>query len=393
MNKIVLYAHGGSKNHGCEALVRTTAEFMKSLSGEYPDVISSHPEEDRAYINNIKLNIIQKGSSLGVLQKIIAKIWRTITKSLYFYDKAEMKAIVCDAKDSLCISIGGDNYCYADFDYYGRMNTYLLRNNNKTVLWGCSVEPDSLNNVQMIDDLKRYSLITARESLTFEAMRKAGLSNIRYCPDSAFLLPVEVVSLPNIFEKDVVGINISPLVMSYEESNGIVFENYRTLIRYILENSEMNIALIPHVIWEHNNDLEPLRLLYNEFRETGRIEIIDRNEEYNCCQLKFIVSKCKFLVTARTHASIAGYSTGVPTLVTGYSVKAKGIAKDIFGDYKEFVCPVQQFQKDDDLLNGFLYMVEHRKEMIEKEKKYNSQIADKFSEIKQELGRIYFEKN
>ena len=29
--KLVMYAHGGSKNHGCEAIVRTTAKLLTEI--------------------------------------------------------------------------------------------------------------------------------------------------------------------------------------------------------------------------------------------------------------------------------------------------------------------------------------------------------------------------
>lgn len=47
-------------------------------------------------------------------------------------------------------------------------------------------------------------------------------------------------------------------------------------------------------------------------------------EDASCGDLKGYISRCRFLVAARTHASIAAYSTGVPALVAGYSVKARG---------------------------------------------------------------------
>jgi polysaccharide pyruvyl transferase WcaK-like protein len=37
------------------------------------------------------------------------------------------------------------------------------------------------------------------------------------------------------------------------------------------------------------------------------------------------------VVAARTHATIAGFSTGVPTISLGYSRKAVGINRDVFG--------------------------------------------------------------
>ena len=64
-------------------------------------------------------------------------------------------------------------------------------------------------------------------------------------------------------------------------------------------------------------------------------------------------------IGARTHATIAAYSTCVPTLVAGYSVKASGIAKDIFGTDQNYVLPVQAFVGKKDLTEAFLWMSDH----------------------------------
>jgi polysaccharide pyruvyl transferase WcaK-like protein len=61
-------------------------------------------------------------------------------------------------------------------------------------------------------------------------------------------------------------------------------------------------------------------------------------------------------VGARTHATIAAYSTGVPTLVVGYSVKSKGIATDLFGTDKNYVVPVQDLQDQNKLTEAFLWI-------------------------------------
>lgn len=59
-----------------------------------------------------------------------------------------------------------------------------------------------------------------------------------------------------------------------------------------------------------------------------------------------------------THATIAAYSACVPTLVLGYSVKSKGIAKDLFGTDKNYVIPVQKVKDSDTLKNHFIWIVE-----------------------------------
>ena len=43
--KIYMYAHGGSGNHGCEAIVRSTSKILKELGYERPILISANPAE------------------------------------------------------------------------------------------------------------------------------------------------------------------------------------------------------------------------------------------------------------------------------------------------------------------------------------------------------------
>ena len=47
-----------------------------------------------------------------------------------------------------------------------------------------------------------------------------------------------------------VGLNLSPMAVENESVAGITMENYRALISHILDTTDMNIALIPHVVWK-----------------------------------------------------------------------------------------------------------------------------------------------
>ena len=155
----------------------------------------------------------------------------------------------------------------------------------------------------------------------------------------------------------VIGINLSPLIISSEKNKGITFQNYVKLTEYILKNTSYSVALIPHVVWKTNDDRTILNELKAAFPETDRISLA---EDHSAPELKYIISKCDLLIGARTHATIAAYSTCVPTLVVGYSVKAKGIAKDLFGDYNRYVLPVQGLEHEDDLINGFRYIFDNK---------------------------------
>lgn len=48
---------------------------------------------------------------------------------------------------------------------------------------------------------------------------------------------------------------------------------------------------------------------------------------------------------------------GVPALVAGYSVKARGIARDLFGTEEGHVVPVQSLDGPDELRNAFVRMM------------------------------------
>jgi len=60
----------------------------------------------------------------------------------------------------------------------------------------------------------------------------------------------------------------------------------------------------------------------------------------NAAQLKYLISQCRFFMGARTHSTIAGFSTGVPTASIAYSIKARGLNRDIFG-HERYVIPTK----------------------------------------------------
>ena len=81
-----------------------------------------------------------------------------------------------------------------------------------------------------------------------------------------------------------------------------------------------------------NDDSEILKVLYDMFKDTNRIILLPNN--LTAVQYKGYIARMRFFIGARTHATIAAYSNCVPTMVLGYSIKSRGIAKDLFGEEK-----------------------------------------------------------
>ena len=85
-----------------------------------------------------------------------------------------------------------------------------------------------------------------------------------------------------------VGINISPLIIRREKIEGIVLKNIEKLIDSIISNTDMNIALIPHVLMPMDNDLEMLEKIYNRFENKERICFVNKN--ISAAEYKYIIS-------------------------------------------------------------------------------------------------------
>lgn len=359
MSQYVIYNHGGSANHGCEALVRTVLGLMGPVQAVY----SEAPEQDCRY------GIQKLTTVLPAKQPYSKRSWRFWNAYLHLKWKGDYipmdtlpywEAIRRMPEHAVELSIGGDIYCYEDYLKFVRLHEAISKK-HKSILVGCSLEPELFQDPRFREDIGRYDAITARESLTYQALRDAGVPNVFYLPDSAFTLAQERRPFPDGFDtSNVVGINISPLVLRKEGQKGIVRENFVRLIGYILDQTEYTVAFIPHVVWPDNDDREALRAIRDAVGDSERVTLL---EDCNCMQLKGYISRCRFFIGARTHATIAAYSTCVPTLVLGYSIKSRGIAEDLFGTHEHYVVPVQQLERPEEMTVAFQWLQEHEDEI------------------------------
>lgn len=347
MKRVSFYYHGGSANHGCEAIVRASAKILNIPATLW----STMPDSDLAYGLNDLADIREdKKQDLTGMKLLRFKVHHKLTGSDYLYTKFAHESFFSAIQSGdTYLSIGGDNYCYAGKDILGHYNQIIHEKGGKTVFWGCSFEPSEMD-AATAKDIARYDLITARESISYETL-KAVNPNTILVADPAFVLDSVELPLPEGWKEDnTIGINASPLIMQCAKDDNVAYEAYSRLIERILDTTDAAVALIPHVAIENNDDRIPLHSLYEKFASTGRVVLV---EDHNCCELKGYISRCRMFIGARTHATIAAYSTCVPTLVLGYSVKSKGIARDIFGTEEHYVLPVQELRDTNELADGF----------------------------------------
>ncbi|PEJ58454.1 hypothetical protein CN692_09285 [Bacillus sp. AFS002410] len=383
--KIMMFAHDGSLNRGCEAIVRSSANLIKErISQPKIYLASGRPDTDQIItkldgIFDASTKSIKKYSYDWLLSSLKVKFFNDES---YALGKIYNNIIKHIKNVDVCLSIGGDNYCYGEQPGWYEIDRRIKAQGKKLVLWGCSIGEEDLSE-RKLEDLKLFDLILARESITYNTLISSGLSNVKLCADPAFTMDKEELELPEGWkEGETIGINFSPLVL---ERNKASANSIIDLINYILDTTELTIALTPHVIQDGNNDYEVLKSFYKKFSTTGRIILLPDN--LNAMQYKGYIGRMRYFIGARTHATIAAYSSCVPTMVLGYSVKSKGIAKDLFGEEK-LVLGISDISDGQKLITNFEIMVREEEpikkmlqEAIPKIKKMSYKSADYLNKL------------
>lgn len=368
--KYLMFFHGGSKNRGCEAIVRTTNNIIKeTIEDAEVYLVSKDPKTDKVID---KLDDIFDGANCSInkfsydwfVSSFRVKMFNDETFALRKIHHNIIKHI----KDvDVCLSIGGDNYCYGEQPGIYEVDKRIKAEGKKLVLWGCSIGEEDLSPAK-IEDLKLFDLILARESLTYDLLKAAGLDQVELCADPAFTLDKEELPLPEGWKiGNTIGFNFSPLVWKKNRQSKTAVIH---LLQYILDTTDSAIALTPHVISEGNNDYEILNEIYNHFKHTNRIILLPDN--LNAIQYKGYISRMRMFIGARTHATIASYSSCVPTMVLGYSIKSKGISDDLFGDQK-LVLDINDLSNPQKLIHTFNLLLE---EEVELKKKLTQRIPE-----------------
>lgn len=358
--RIMMFAHDGSLNRGCEAIVRSTTNIIKeNISDARVFLVSGKPQTDSIItqldeVLDGSLNKINKYTPQWLLSSLKVKLFKDES---YALGKIYENTIGHINKADVCLSIGGDNYCYGEQPGWYEIDKRIKAKGKKLVLWGCSIGEDDMSE-QKLEDLKRFDLILARETLTYNMLKNKGINTVKLCADPAFTMGAEELSLPHGWSVgNTIGLNFSPLVANKNKQSE---KSIVSLIEHILDTTEFTIALTPHVMEKGNNDYEFLKSYFEKFKNSGRVILLPGN--LTAMQYKGYIGRMRFFIGARTHATIAAYSLLVPTLVLGYSVKSKGIAKDLFGEEK-LVLNLEDLSQSEKLIASFKELVRDEEEI------------------------------
>lgn len=349
-------------NRGCEAIVRSTVALLRAQFGDVQILVPSvDMERDKAQwpdaaqqgVRFVRAYVPRVAGPWVHLQRLPLPFLKRARWPFPMPDWLRQQLSEVDA----VLAIGGDNY---SLDYripspVMGLDRFAMDLGKPVILWGASVgpfdrEPSFVPAVK--DHLARMNFVAVRESVSYQYLtEKLGLGNVVQMADPAFMLGRETIDYGKFWPEcpnGVLGVNISSLIERYKRPEQDLRAEVAEFIRRAVTRHGLGVLLVPHVHplqGEHpGGDGTYMADLQERLGDLGDcVQMMPHS--LNAAQIKYVISQLRFFIGARTHATIAALSSGVPTVSIAYSVKARGINRDLFGN-EQAVLPTPELSAD-----------------------------------------------
>lgn len=357
-HRIYFTGHRSFANHGCEALVRSAvALFGEALDVDEFLVPSADPAADARFWPDAPehgvrfVPVVDPWPVHRWWERAVRRVpgWKHLPWPSMPVPQGARAAL---DRATLLVSTGGDNYSLD----YGLVSLFTMIGLDgaamdrgiPAVLWGASAGPfDSAPHVlpAVCRHLARFRRIVARETVSAGYLAGLGLERVSLAADPAFTLAPEPLDLlpfwPREGGKGVVAVNLSPIVRrQHAAAGGASLEDEAAEFVRDTVRRGYGVLLLPHVVGQVGDAAKCDHALLAALRDRtgdagGRIALAPAT--LNAPQLKFALARCRFALGARTHCTIGALSSAVPTASIAYSVKARGINRDLFGDERHVI--------------------------------------------------------
>ena len=348
--KFYFSGHTTFANRGCEALIRSTIGLLRSRVPDARFIVPSDaieldrsrwPEAESLGVEFVETDPFPANIKWwNRLARVVPPVERMLVPHFRAPETRERMAS-CDAM----IMSGGDvislDYGAASLYSWTGQAEQAMNMGLPVALWAASVGPFAKSpHVEAFakQHLARYRSISVRESRTQAYL--AGLQiEADWWPIQHHLASRSIRRFAALARgcRGCAGTKREPAgaqVPADEESRRQLDNEVVRFVEQVTAQTQLGVLLIPHVgragDAPGNNDHLYMQSLLRACQvESNRVQLAPPT--LNTAQTKHLISNCRFFIGARTHATIAALSGGVPTTSIAYSVKAKGINLDLFG--------------------------------------------------------------
>jgi colanic acid/amylovoran biosynthesis protein len=333
--RLVFVGNGTYANRGCEAILRGTMTIMRSTFARVESTaidFGSEPDRERHEEDPRHRTVsIDRFSPAWFAQNA----GRLVGGFPWFPHLGR----AADEADAV-LALGGDNYSMD----YGSLRSHLavidcvVRRDTPFVIWGASVGPFTRRGAtferRVSERIGRASAIMVREELSYDYLSGLGLdAPIMRMADPAFLMDAEEPPHPPLSQEllgEAVGLNWSPVLSRLVFADAAAgAAELRRLVQALVRELDRPVVCVPHVFKRGNDDFIFMRDVLGDLIDEERVFLVPPG--FSAAQYKWIIGNTRLFIGARTHSTIAALSSEVPTLCLAYSIKARGVARDVMG--------------------------------------------------------------
>ena len=383
---------GSCNNRGCEALSVSFLEILNEIA----------KRENRRFkvflfipISAKRMFCIVRGKEYLRKCYLIDRVYSNLNLNVlpYWIFKGSPKLLRVARKCDVVFDFtSGDSFT----DIYGTKRYYDLTKAKKQligmdiplVLGSQTIGP--FKNDDIRDDaskvIKKCKEVFVRDQLSYNCVKEISGRLAKITTDVAFFLPFDKKDNA-LKDRIVVGFNPSGLLWQggYNRSNqfGLKFD-YKEYCMKVLESvskdEHYEVILIPHAYSDDmssiDNDLTPIYALKEKYPKCKAV--IDKLDSM---EIKTQINKCDVFIGARMHATIAAFSSGIPTIPVAYSRKFSGLYNEYGYSY---IIDANRFSLDE-AVNKTLDYIENLNTM----KKVIEDTRKKINENKERIIEMY----
>jgi colanic acid/amylovoran biosynthesis protein len=349
MPRIAITNTTGGRNRGCEALVTSIVAGIEGVSPDRPATIGLHTGDIDYDRDFYRARIARYFTSTRRrFDRWTPGRQRSLYGAFRLIDRltAHRLPIGGAVRDllraDLIVATGGDIFTsdYGDFASHAA----ILNVGSPVALLAHTIGPlDAASEHVFRNSLRNVALCTVRESESLAYLRDIVPDlRVEQTADVAFLLPVTdaeraryIVEIEHHFPiagRSLIALSISSGILAFRSD--VDPEHYlREVAAFIdwLNDRGHAVVIVPHVQERaaRNDDLVACRAVLARCRRPADNLLLGL--PLSASDYKGVIGLCDALVGARTHATIASMSQGIPTASIAYSRKAWGIMRDYYG--------------------------------------------------------------
>jgi len=360
---IVLGGNGAYANRGCEAIARSTVQLIRRELPTARFTMASQvgpqdqPDEQLPAVTHITLPVrpARLPPTAGRLRRRLhalrnkAEVAARNASGVPARSRALRSVLSTLTDASAILSVAGDAYRVGNGRrFYGQvaMDAEAIHLGVPVLVWPATLGPfpGGLARRFLARHFSRCDLVLCRDTESVELLSTMGVtSNVRLVADPAFCLDSEqpCIDLPADL-RDHVGVNLAPLMAGplRVPRDDLVDRSARVVVS-IRNRTDRPILLVPHETGEQNPGNDEERFLLRVAEQAGILgcECSIVPGSLRCWQLKWVIGQLAAFAAVKTHATIASFSSCIPTLTFYRGVKSLSIPRMVYGDDAHIIRP------------------------------------------------------